>query len=145
MNTNEPTILRKSFPHPSLMKPLIALLIPSLLGACASEGPITARESSPALDGLTLVRLEPHVMEVRLDDSPYIGDWRDSRCFTDACRGEFRNVRRIYRRHIRHGEAQLVAQDGTSMQCAWVNYRKQIRGTCRAPDGLTYRLVAWDA
>lgn len=84
-------------------------------------------------------------MEVRLDGRMYKGGWSDGRRFTDACRGEFSNVQRIYRRHIRLGEAELLAQDGTRMQCNWVSSRMQIRGTCEAPDGRIYRLEAGDA
>lgn len=98
-----------------------------------------------AAETLALVNLDAHTVEVRLGGIPYQGTWQESRCFNPSCRGEFRNVLRADRRHVRKGEAHLVAGDGTPLYCEWVSYRRQARGTCETVDGRVYRLEAGNA
>lgn len=128
------------------MKTWHPLLLLPLLAACAGPGPTSHRDAGPmAAEAVTLTRLEPQAMEAWLEGTRYVGDWTSTRCFTDACRGDFRSVLRIYRRHVRHGEAELAAADGTRLRCAWVSYRDHIRGACQAADGQSHRLEARDA
>lgn len=80
--------------------------------------------------------------QIRLDGKIYVGEWRDSRCFTRECLGEFRNIQRIYRKHIRKGAAELVAKDNTCLNCKWGSHGMKVIGACRADDGRVYHLQA---
>lgn len=109
-----------------------------LLGGCAGSAELAGREAGT--ETLRLNWTAPGVMEVSLDGKRYTGAWDASRCFTDACRDGFRNVPRMYRRHVEHGQAVLTAGDGSRMSCAGVSYRQQLKGTCTLADGRSFRL-----
>ncbi len=124
------------------MKKLLLLIFIPLINACTSLGASSevSTTETPTLELVTLSQAANRVIELKLDDVHYVGSWTDGPCFTDFCRGDFRNVPRMYRRHVRHGEAELAASNGTRMNCLWVSYRDQIRGSCRTEDGQGYTL-----
>lgn len=114
----------------------------ALLSACAAPIALTGPDGAQAAGTLTLAWLEPHAMEVRLEGKRYAGEWRSSVCFTAECRGVYRDVPRIHRRHIHQGEAILAATDGSRLACRWVSHLPEVDGTCKAADGRVYRLKA---
>lgn len=117
------------------------ILALAMLGGCASHVALTGQDDVEATVGILVPTwLEPQSMEVPLDGKRYVGEWSSSACFTDECRGVFRNVLRIHRRHIRKGEAVLAAPDGGRLECRWASYPPQVDGTCRAQDGRVYEL-----
>ena len=121
---------------------LLLLLMP-LLTACASQVPITAGDpADPVAGTLTVAWLEPNAMEVVVDGKRYVGDWSSTICSTDECRGVYRNVLRIHRRHIRKGHAVLVAADGSRIECEWVSHLPALEGSCKTQDGRVFRLKA---
>ena len=83
-----------------------------------------------------------HVMVVRLNDQVYSGEWTGGRCFTDACRGPYRNLLRHDRRHVSKGGAVLASPAHDQLRCEWVRYRDEMQGTCRAQDGREYSLIS---
>ncbi len=91
---------------------------------------------------LSLEWIAPHAIEIQLDGMQYRGDWSSSVCTTDACRGIFRNVLKIHRRHIHHGQAVLSAKSGSRLDCEWVSHLPEIDGVCRAQDGRLFKLKA---
>jgi len=129
------------------MKNLLLLLLIPLISACASQATTSQTSphglpgsATPAIELVTLSQATPRVIELEVAGIRYVGSWTDGPCFTDFCRGDFRNVPRMYRRHVRHGEAELAASNGTRMNCLWVSYRDQIRGSCRTAEGQDYVL-----
>lgn len=116
--------------------------LPFLAAGCATtEIALTSGGKPEAGAGtLQLVWLWPNRAEIQLDGKRYVGEWADSRCFTPQCRGEFFNVPKIQRRHIRKGSAELAAQDDTGLNCEWVSHDKKVIGTCQASDGRQFRL-----
>jgi hypothetical protein len=123
---------------------LTTLLALGLLTGCATTDVALSTPEKPESGAgtLKLVWLFPNSAEIQLNDMRYVGEWSDSRCFTVQCRGEFFNVPKIHRRHIRRGSAELVAKDNTRLNCEWVSHDKKVIGTCQAEDGRTYRLQA---
>jgi hypothetical protein len=112
-----------------------------MLGGCSSHVALTGQDDVEATVGILVPTwLEPQSMEVLLDGKRYVGEWSSSACFTDECRGVFRNVLRIHRRHIRKGEAVLAAPDGGRLECRWVSYPPKMDGICRTQDGRVYKL-----
>ncbi len=123
------------------MKFGVMILAMAMMDGCASHMALTGKDDVEATVGILAPSwLEPHTMEVQLDGKRYVGQWSSSACFTDECRGVFRNVLRIYRRHIRKGEAVLAATDGGRLECQWVSYPPKMDGLCRARDGRIYKL-----
>lgn len=119
---------------------LPVFLLP-LLAACASPVVLTAPEGATQATGtLTLTWLEPHALEVTLDGKRYVGEWTSQICSTDECRGVYRDVPRIHRRHIRKGHAVLMAADGSRIECDWVSHLPELDGTCKTSDGRVFRL-----
>ena len=123
------------------MKKWLLFSLLALVGACGGAqaagtdpGATDASAATP-LPSAQLTQLEPHAMAVVVDGKRYAGDWTSAQCFTDPCRGVFRNVPRIYRRHVHHGEAELTAKDGARLACDWVSYRDHVQGTCTTADG----------
>lgn len=125
------------------MHKLLPLLLLPLVGACTTTPvAVKAPDGQPATSGtLTVAWLARDTMEVDLGDRHYTGTWTSSLCSSDICRGVFRNVPRIHRRHIRHGEADLVADDGSRLRCTWVSHLPQVRGHCLTDDGRRFELV----
>ncbi len=124
------------------MKHLSIPLFLLVLGGCATtDVALTSADKPDAGSGtLQMVWLFPNTAEVQLDGKRYVGEWADSRCFTPQCRGEFFNVPKIHRRHIRKGSAELEAQDDTRLNCEWVSHDKKVIGTCQASDGRQFKL-----
>ncbi|HRH81112.1 MAG TPA: hypothetical protein PLW81_08725 [Thiobacillaceae bacterium] len=122
------------------MKKMILTVLMPLLGGCAGTAELAG--SGAGTETLRLNWAAPGVMEVSLDGKRYAGAWDAAKCFTDACRGVFRNVPRIDRRHVRHGQAVLLAKDGSRLVCAGVGYRERFEGTCAAADGRSFRLLS---
>lgn len=89
---------------------------------------------------LQVVWLLPNTAEIRLDGMRYVGEWSDGRCFTPECRGVFRNVSKIHRRHIRNGTGEFVANDHARLSCRWVSHDKKVVGACQADDGRRFQL-----
>ncbi len=118
------------------------VFLPFLVAGCATtEVALTSNEKSEAGTGtLQLVWLWPNRVEIALDGKRYVGEWADSRCFTPQCRGEFFNVPKLHRRHIRKGSAELAAQDDTRLICEWVSHDKKVIGACQANDGHKFEL-----
>jgi len=111
-----------------------------LLAGCASNLSAVGDDQSDFAGTLILEWVQPQAIEIQLDGETYTGAWTNRLCTTDACRGKFRNVRKIYRRHIHHGEADLTAINGARMHCEWVSYLPEVDGQCRTQDGRLYRL-----
>jgi hypothetical protein len=113
-----------------------------LLAGCASNLPAVGNDQADLAGTLLLDWVQPHAIEIQLDGVTYSGAWTSSVCATDACRGKFRNVRKIYRRHVLHGEADLTAKNGARMHCEWVSYLPEVDGQCRTQDGRLFKLHA---
>jgi hypothetical protein len=123
---------------------IFTLFALSLLTGCASTDVALSSAGNPDAGAGTLKigwsRFSS--AEIRLDGKIYVGEWRDSRCFTRECLGEFRNIRGIHREHIRKGATELAAKDNARLNCEWVSHGMKVIGTCRADDGGVYRLQA---
>ncbi len=113
-----------------------------LLAGCASNLPAVGDDQSDLAATLILEWVQPQAIEIQLDGETYTGAWISRVCTTDVCRGKFRNVRKIYRRHIQHGEADLTARNGARMHCEWASYLPEIDGQCRTQDGRLFKLQA---
>ena len=124
------------------MRRILILTTLAWLAGCATPVALTAPEGASNTGRLTLTWLEPHAMEVQLLGKRYTGEWSSSACLTDECRGVYRDVLRIHRRHIRQGEASLTAPDGSRLDCRWVSHLPELEGNCTAQDGRVYRLTA---
>lgn len=121
------------------MKKYLLLLL-GMLGGCASQpGQLAVTAYSATLHP---VWLAGDTLEVWLEDQRFTGAATTSACFTDACRGDFRNVSRYQRRLVRAGEADLRAGEGSALRCTWVSYRRQVSGECQATDGRRFKLQA---
>lgn len=125
-----------------MTRALVILPTLSLLAACAGPVALTGPEGAMAAGTLTVSWLEPHAMEVRLEGKRYVGEWSSNACFTDECRGIYRDVLRIHRRHIRQGQATLAAADGAGLECRWVSHLPEVDGNCTSQDGRVFRLRA---
>lgn len=121
-----------------------ALLAFSMLTGCATTDVALSSADKPeaGAGALQIIWLLPNRAQIRLDDKRYVGEWRASRCFTQECRGEFWNIGKIHRQHIRKGVADLVAKDNTRLNCEWVSHDQEVIGACRTDDGRIYRLRA---
>jgi hypothetical protein len=115
-----------------------------LLAGCTTTNVALSPADKAAIGAGTLqiVWLLPNRAEITLDGKRYVGEWSDGRCFTPECRGEFRNVLKHHRNHIRNGAAELVAKDSSQLNCKWVSHDNEVVGTYQAEDGRTYRLRA---
>ena len=113
-----------------------------LLAGCASHLPAVGNDQSDFAGTLILEWVQPQAIEIQLDGVTYAGTWTSHRCTTDICRGKFRNVRKSYRRHIHHGEADLTAKIGARMHCEWVSHLPEVDGQCRTQDGRLFKLLA---
>jgi len=111
-------------------------------GGCASHLPAVGNDQSDFAGTLILEWVQPQAIEIQLDGVTYAGAWTSHRCTTDICRGKFRNLWKIYRRHIHHGEADLTAKNGARMHCEWVSYLPEVDGQCRTHDGRLFKLLA---
>jgi hypothetical protein len=120
---------------------LLALIL--LTGCTTTDVAQSSADKPEAAAGTIQIGwLRPNNAGIRLDGKLYAGEWSDSRCLTQQCRGEFWNVGKIHRQHIRKGAAELVAKDNSRLNCEWVSHDKKVVGTCRADDGRLYRLQA---
>ncbi len=120
---------------------LIGVLM--LLGGCACHGGLSdAASMRPIAGTLQPSWLDNSTLLVELDNKRFTGDQTSSVCHTDACRSVFRNVPRMYRRHVLNGQAELAAADGERLACEWTRYRQQVDGICRSPDGREFKLSA---
>lgn len=77
----------------------------------------------------------PDILEIMVDGKVYRGTWQRTRCVTAQCRGPYRNVARHDRRHVLSGSAHLLAADGTSLECRWIEYRSALAGRCEGAGG----------
>jgi hypothetical protein len=124
-----------------MLKHVLMILAVAMSGGCASHATLTGQSGLGATAGvLAPTWPDPHTLVVQLDGKHYAGEWSSSPCFTDECRGVFRNVLRIHRRHIRKGEAILAAPDGVRLECRWVAYLSKVDGMCRGQGGQVYKL-----
>ncbi len=117
-----------------------------LLTGCASSVPLAGNDQAGVLGTLYLGTLyldwlQPHAIEVQLDGVTYVGAWTSNVCKTDICRGKYRNVLKIHRRHIHHGEAVLTAKNGLRLECEWVSHLPEVDGQCRTQDGRLFKLL----
>lgn len=112
-----------------------------LLTGCASV-PLVGDDQASVAGTLSLDWLQPHAIEIQLDGVTYTGAWTSSVCTTDACRGKFRNVLKIHRRHIHQGEAVLTAKNSARLECNWVSHLPEVDGQCRTQDGRLFKLQA---
>jgi len=113
-----------------------------LLTGCACSVPVVGGDQPDVAGTLILDWVQPQAIAIQLDGVTYTGAWTSHVCTTDACRGKFRNVRKIYRRHVQHGEADLTAQNGARLHCEWVSYLPEVDGQCRSQDGRLFKLHA---
>ena len=113
-----------------------------LLTGCAWSVPVVGGDQSDFAGTLILEWVQPQAIEIQLDGMTYAGVRTSHLCTTDACRGKFRNIRKIYRRHIHHGEADLTAKNDARMHCEWVSYFPEVDGQCRTQDGRLFKLHA---
>ncbi|MDP2433232.1 MAG: hypothetical protein Q8O33_14570 [Pseudomonadota bacterium] len=123
------------------MKRLMLILPLIALAGCASNVALKdASDATRAMGTLTLTWLHSNTMEVTLDGKRYVGEWDSERCFNVECRGDYSNVTKVHRRHIREGLAVLKTKEGDRMDCEWVSHLPDVKGTCRTQDGRTFRL-----
>lgn len=123
------------------MKRLMLILPLLALAGCASN--VALKDDSNATQAvgtLTLTWLQPNSMEVTLDGKRYVGEWDSERCLDAECRGAYRAMSKVHRRHIREGQAVLKTKEGDRMDCEWVSHLPDVKGTCRSQDGRTFRL-----
>lgn len=115
-----------------------------LLTGCATTGGALSSANQPEASAgkVQIAWLRPNRAQIRLDDKRYVGEWSESRCFTQECRGKFWNIEKVHRQHIRKGVAELVAKDNTRLNCEWVSHNQEVIGACRTDDGRIYRLQA---
>jgi len=113
-----------------------------LLTGCASSVPLVGDDQASLSGTLLLDWVQPHAIEIQLEGVTYTGAWTSRVCTTDACRGIFRNVLKIHRRHIHRGEAVLTAKNGVRMNCEWVSHLPEVDGLCRTQDGRLFKLHA---
>lgn len=124
------------------MKTWTMTLLPLLLAGCATTK-VSLSPVDEAIAGtgtLQIVWLLPNTAEILLDGKRYVGEWSGSRCFTSQCRGEFWNVPKLHRRHIRRSSAELVAKDNTRLHCEWVSHDEEVIGSCQADNGGKFKL-----
>ncbi len=69
------------------------------------------------------------------------GEWRETRCPSTSCRGEFRYIQTAHRQHVRRGTATLRSADGGRLDCQWVRHDARLFGSCASQEGKTYALV----
>lgn len=128
------------------MNKWLLIFLPFLLSACASQVALKGTEgATPVAGTLSLAWLEPNAVEVVIDGKRYVGELTSSVCSTDECRGVYRDVLRIHRRHVRKGHAVLVAKDGSRVECDWVSHMPELDGTCKTQDGRVYKLKSAQA
>jgi hypothetical protein len=109
-----------------------------LLGACADPNSLSRLNAAHSLD---VTWLGANNMQIELDNQRYAGASTSSPCFTDACRGVYRNVSRLHRSHIQQGQAELVSPTGSRMACEWVSHLPELHGVCTTEDGRRFLLV----
>lgn len=122
---------------------LLTILSVLLLTGCASNVALKdADDTTQAVGTLYLRWLQPNAIEVTLDGKRYEGDWTMNRCLLSdsECRGPYRNVPKIHRRHISQGQATLTSREGDRLECEWVSHLPDLRGTCWAQDGRLFKL-----
>lgn len=121
---------------------LLTILPLLLLAGCASNVALKdANDATQAVGILHLAWLQPNSMEVSLDGKRYVGEWDSERCLNVECRGAYRNVSKIHRRHINQSQAILKSREGDRLDCEWVSHLPDVQGTCRAQDGKVFKLV----
>ena len=122
---------------------LLTILPLLLLAGCASNVALKdTSDATQAVGTLHLGWLQANSMEVMLDGKRYVGKWDSERCLNVECRGVYRNVSKVHRRHIEKGQALLKSRDGDHLDCEWVSHLPDVQGTCRAQDGRVFKLVA---
>lgn len=119
---------------------LAPIALASLLNGCATISDLQSPDAQQISGVLSVDWIEPHAIEIQYAGMRYTGDWTSHVCKTDACRGRFRNVLKIHRRHIHQGHAVLNANNGSSLVCEWVSHLPEVHGTCRAQDGSLFKL-----
>jgi len=123
-----------------LMMTTLFLLI---LTGCASNVALKdSADVTQAVGTLSLSWLQANSMEVTLEGKRYVGEWTSEPCLNEYCRGVYRNVQKLHRRHIDKGYAILKSKDGGQLECVWVSHLPDVQGECRAQDGRQFRLKA---
>ena len=120
--------------------PILMTLV--LLSGCANTVELSSSDTPMVSGTLKLEWIEPHAIEIQLDGVRYVGAWINQVCTTDACRGKFRNVLKIHRRHILHGQTTLMAKTGARLDFDWVSHLPEVDGTCHTQDGRLFKLTS---
>jgi hypothetical protein len=112
------------------------------LAGCATGLSLTGEQGGVAGDGtLRLTLLKPYEAEVRVDGRRYVGPWPSELCTAETCGSVYQETPRLHRRHLRKGDAVLVAADGSRLQCDWISHLPDVTGTCRTGAGRSFKLV----
>lgn len=120
---------------------LATLTALGLFAGCALTGTPSVDKTVEYAGTVKLVRLVAQRAEIVLDDTRYVGEWRERRCFTPECRGAFWNIASVQRKHVRRGSAELASPAAVPLKCEWVRYREDVVGSCVAGDGRIFRLA----
>ena len=140
------SVLRRRYSMEYEMKHWFApVALVSLLNGCTTTLDLKGSDAPQVSGVLSVDWIEPHAIVIQHDGMRYSGDWSSRVCTTDACRGVFRNVLKIHRRHIHQGRAVLAAKNGSSLVCEWVSHLPELDGTCRAQDGSLFKLKSGKA
>ncbi len=123
---------------------MVGWLIWGVLSGCAVAAPVpeAADARIPYAGSVQIRQLPAQQAELTLEGVRFTGTWQEQLCHTPECRGPFRNVIRVERKHVYRGTAELAAQGATQLHCSWVRLHEKLSGTCVAEDGRLFRLVA---
>jgi predicted exporter len=98
----------------------------ALLAGCTSTGTIQSKSGDPISGTLTRRPLEPHQVEVTLNDKLYRGEWRT----TSPSLEQRAETPLPHRLHIGRVETTLRAVDGATLACSWQTDSGRGEGTC---------------
>lgn len=109
--------------------------------AGADPAPDRAYRQVPYAGTVQIRQLPAQQAEATLDGVRFEGAWQEHRCYTPECRGTFRNVVSVERKHVYRGSADLAAPGATQLHCTWVRLHREFSGACVAEDGRLFRLA----
>ncbi len=119
-------------------------LVWGVLSGCAVAAP--APEGADAkihyAGSVQISQLPAQQAELTLDGVRYTGTWQEQLCHTPECRGAFRNVIPVERKHVYRGAAELAAPGTPPLHCSWVRLHQKLSGTCVTEEGRLFRLAA---
>jgi hypothetical protein len=97
------------------------------LAACSSTGTLQSSKGNTSITGRVIRgALEPHVVEVQLEDKTYRGEWR-----TSAPTSELKATTSYpHRKHIGQVKSTLRADDGSTLNCTWQSHGDMAEGIC---------------